>query len=140
MNDQQQTKFEGWAVVELFGHNRAIGFVTTEYFGPAALFRIDTPALPEREFVLTRPCYTSDGDGSREWTNAGAKVRRGAVPGSSQLIGPSSIYRITPCTEETARAAIEELIERPLILLEPPPKTQPLQVAWPASASGEEDD
>jgi hypothetical protein len=30
---EQQATFEGWAVVELFGHSREIGYVKTEYFG-----------------------------------------------------------------------------------------------------------
>lgn len=29
---EEQSKFNGWAVVEIMGHNREIGFVTTEYF------------------------------------------------------------------------------------------------------------
>ena len=41
-----QSRFEGWAIVEMFGHQREAGFVTTESFGPACLFRVDTPALP----------------------------------------------------------------------------------------------
>ena len=28
-------QFEGWAIVELFGHQREIGYVTTRYFGTA---------------------------------------------------------------------------------------------------------
>ncbi|GEM_PF-2856323 len=49
--------FEGWAVVEMFGHAKEIGFVTTEAYGSAVLFRVDTPELPEREFILESPEY-----------------------------------------------------------------------------------
>ena len=115
--EPQTNSFEGWAVVELFGHAKAIGFVTTQTFGQAVLFRVDTPELPEREFVLDRPAYTdANGEGSR-WTPAGSKVRRRAVPAATRLVGPGAIYSIVPCDEATAREAIEKLIERPLILL-----------------------
>lgn len=53
--EEQQAKFEGWAVVEIMGHQKEIGYVTTQYFGPAGLFRVDRPELPEREFELRRP-------------------------------------------------------------------------------------
>jgi|SRR5208282_3701887 len=134
--EPKQSAFEGWAIVEIFGHQKAIGFVTTEAYGSACLFRVDTPELPEREYALTRPAYTAtvDDPTSRQWTSAGAKVKRLASGASSQLLGPGSIYRLIPCTEAVAREAIEELIPRPLILLEPAPKTAPLQVTWPNDA------
>lgn len=111
--DQQQAKFEGWAVVEMMGHQREIGFVTTEYFGGAALFRVDSPEIPEREFELKRPEYIG-----YKVIPAGSKVKRPAIPAKSRLVAPGALYALTPCTEETALKAIEELKERPLILLE----------------------
>jgi hypothetical protein len=117
--------FESWAVVELFGHAKEVGFVTTEYFGTAGLFRIDVPELPEREFVLQRPEYTTDEGGrDQRWTPVGAKVRRPATPARSRLVGPGAIYSITPCTEATARIALEDLIRRMPILLEMPKDRQ----------------
>lgn len=114
-----QSNFEGWAVVEMFGHQREVGYVTTQTFGVASLFRIDTPELPEREYELPRPEYVHL-DGNMRMAPKGAKVRREASPARSKLVGPGAIYAITPCTEETARKAIEELIHRPLILLSLP--------------------
>lgn len=119
-----QTKFEGWAVVELMGHQKEIGFVTTEYFGQACLFRVDTPELPEREFVLTRPTSTTGG-----WSPAGSKVKRECMSAKTRLLAPGSLYAVNPCTEEAARTALEHLVERPLILIEAP--------ARPAIAAGE---
>lgn len=138
MAEPKQAAFEGWAIVEIFGHQKAVGFVTTEAYGSACLFRVDTPELPQREYTLPRPGYTSslDDPGTREWTAAGAKVKRLASVASSQLLGPGSIYRLIPCTELVAREAIEELIPRPLILLAPAPKPQPIAVTWPANANG----
>lgn len=110
-----QAKFEGWAIVEMMGHQKEIGYVTTEYYGQAALFRVDTPELPEREFVLTRPTSTSEG-----WSPAGSKVKREAMPAKSRLVSPGSLYAVNPCTEEAARTALEHLVARPLILIEAP--------------------
>ncbi len=121
MSDEQ-AKFEGWAIVEMMGHQREIGFVTTQAFGQAVMFRIDTPELPEREFTLTVPEYTKDADGGSAWTQAGAKVKRAASPARTRLVSPGSLYAINPCTEEAARTALERTVDRPLILIEAPMK------------------
>jgi len=113
--ESTQAKFEGWAVVEMMGHQEEIGFVTTETYGQAVLFRIDTPELPEREFVLASPEYVQG-----RWTPAGAKVKRPASQAKSRLVSPGSLYAINPCTEEAARTAIEQHASRPLILIEVP--------------------
>lgn len=118
--EAKQSAFEGWAVVELMGHQREIGFVTTEAYGQAVMFRIDTPELPERDFVLTRPEYAKSSDGEDEWCPAGSKVKRPAIPPRSRLVAPGSLYAINPCTEEAARTAIEQMVHRSLILVEAP--------------------
>ena len=115
METAVQANFEGWAIVELMGRQTEIGFVTTQAFGQAVMFRIDTPDLPEREFVLTTPDYVCDA-----WTPAGATVKRAASPARSRLVSPGSLYAINPCTEEAARAAIERMTHRPLILISKP--------------------
>ena len=130
MSEQQQANFEGWAVVEMMGHQREIGFVTTQAFGQAVMFRVDTPDLPEREFTLTAPEWV---DGA--WTQAGAVVKRVATPARSRLISPGSLYAINPCTEEAARTAIEKTQQRPLMLISAAPKT-----ALPAPEPEDPDD
>ena len=110
----QTNRFEGWAVVEMFGHAKEVGFVTTETYGTAVLFRVDTPSLPEREFTLESPGYVN----GATWTPAGSKVKRPASPAKTRLIGPGAIYSMVPCTEETAIKAIESFSRRPLILLD----------------------
>lgn len=112
MAEAKQSAFEGWAVVELMGHQREIGFVTTEAYGQAVMFRVDTPELAEREFDLTQPEYVD-----HEWRDVGTKVKRPAVPARSRLVAPGSLYAINPCTEEAARSAIESTSLRPLILV-----------------------
>jgi hypothetical protein len=119
-NEQSQTAvYEGWAIVEMMGHRREIGYVTTEHFGSASLFRVDSPEFEEREFELVRPQYVEG-----RFAPAGSKVKRQAIPAKSCLVGPGSVYALNPCTEETARKAIERSIDRPLILLSIPDRPQ----------------
>ena len=111
--EQPNNKFEGWAVVELFGHSREAGFVTTEYFGSGALFRVEVPALPEREIVLTRPQWI---DG--QLAGVGSKISRGAVEGRTRFIGPSAVYALNPCSKDAAFTAIETMVSREVKLIE----------------------
>lgn len=48
----ENATFEGFAILELNGHNKEIGFVTTCNFGGPSLFRVDQPELPAREYEL----------------------------------------------------------------------------------------
>jgi hypothetical protein len=113
--------FEGWAVVELFGHGKAIGFVTTEYFGNACLFRCDTPERATREYVLDKPTYGLSPDCmSEKFLPIGTKVKRQAMPAHSRLIGPASIFALNPVSEEVAMKTLERDSPRPLICLEMP--------------------
>lgn len=109
----KQASFEGWAIVEMMGHRREVGFVATQAFGQAVLFRVDIPELLERDYVLERPQYV---DG--QYCATGTKVRRQASPARSCLVAPSSLYAINPCSEAAAMKAIETSIARPLIVLE----------------------
>jgi hypothetical protein len=115
----KQSSFEGWAVVEMMGHRKEVGFVTTQAFGQAVLFRVDVPELPEREFVLESPEYAENGEG-RRGCPAGTKVKRSASLPRSCLVAPASLYAINPCSEEAAMRVIERSIVRPLIILELP--------------------
>ncbi len=113
--------FEGYAVIELFGHGKAIGFVTTEYFGTACFFRCDTPEREEREFMLTKASYGRNPETMTEkFLPVGTKVKRPATPASSRLLGPGSIFAINPCSEQLAKAQLEIDEPRPLICLEIP--------------------
>lgn len=120
MNELPQAQFNGWARVEVMGHQTHIGYVKTEAYGQAMMFRIDTPELPEREYILREPAYVDTPDG-RSWMNEGAKVKRPATPGCSVLVGVGSIYQIIPCTEAAALKAIEANVRSELKLIELPP-------------------
>jgi hypothetical protein len=81
--NQTVTKFEEWAVVEIMGHKRFAGFVTEQAVGGTSFVRIDVPAIELK---------TGD-----------------ALPPFTKLFGAASIYCISPCTEETARAFAESI-------------------------------
>jgi hypothetical protein len=127
MELEKQNEFNGWAKVEINGHNTHIGMVTTQVFGTAVLFRIDQPEIPADE----RP---SDRDGYLNGRSIpkGTIIKRGAIAAASVLVGAGSIYRITPCTEAAALKAIEQSVCRPLIPVGLPD--------LPALAEPEEDD
>lgn len=113
MTEQQQARFEGWAIVDVMGHQRYVGYVTTEAYGAAVLFRIDVPALEARERTTVRPEYDSSG----RYLPAGSVISEGAVEGYTKLVGSGSIYTMTPCTKDAALVAVEKMQARPLLLV-----------------------
>ena len=100
------------ARVEVMGHQSHVGFVETQAFGGAVLFRIDRPEIPESEETLTQTEWAGD-----VRAGAGSIVKRAAIPAATVLVGAGSIYRIIPCTEEAALAAIRQSESRPLFLV-----------------------
>lgn len=119
MSTEQQANgngnFEGWAILEIFGHQRYAGYVTTQAFGTASMFRLDVPALQARERTTKRPGYV---DGT--YAPAGSLVKEGPVQGYTKLFGVAAIYAMTPCTKEAALKAIEEIQPRPLMEVQVP--------------------
>lgn len=92
-------KFEQWCVVEIMGHKRFAGFVTEQAIGGASFVRIDVPEI-------TLP------NGKK-------------LPAFTKLFGASSIYCLSPCTEETARAFAETMRSEGFSLYEAPRLTGP---------------
>ncbi len=125
---EDQARYEGWAILEIFGHQRFAGFVKTEYYGTACMFRLDVPPLEERTRVTKRA-----GTVGGQWVQAGATVQEGAVQGYSKLFGVGAIYAMTPCTQEAALAAVEEIQPRPLMLVSLPPEKALESAALPVS-------
>lgn len=128
--EEKQAQFNGWARIEVMGHQTHIGFVRTEAYGAAVLFRIDTPGLPEREYVLDEPAYV---DG--RWISAGATVKRMERQGCSVMVGAGSIYRIIPCDEAAALKAIDSTSRPELKLI-----SLPEGMALPAPMDDSRDD
>jgi hypothetical protein len=42
---ESQTDIEGWAILDLFGHNKIAGYVTTAIVGTSGMLRVDVPAV-----------------------------------------------------------------------------------------------
>ena len=97
--ETQTARFEGWAIVEIMGHRRVAGFVTTEAFGSVVMFRVTAPEIPETEETLDRDQYF---DG--HMLGKGSRIATGR-PRISTLIGSGSVYQMTECTERAALAA-----------------------------------
>lgn len=87
-------KFEQWCVVEIMGHKKFAGFVTEQSLGGSSFVRIDVP-----EITLA--------NGTQ-------------LPAFTKLFGAGSIYCLSPCTEETAKAFAAQLRSEAFALYEAP--------------------
>jgi hypothetical protein len=76
-DEKENEPLKSWALVELFGHQRIVGYLTEQSFGTGVLFRVDVPDL----------------------TKGGEVVRAGFT----RYFGLSSIYSITPIDEQAVR-------------------------------------
>jgi len=74
---------KSWALVELFGHQRIVGYLSQQTFGTGVLFRVDVPDL------------LKDGKAVRE--------------GFTRYFGLSSIYSITPVSESVVRELLPSI-------------------------------
>lgn len=93
MTDQPQN-FEAWALVEIFGHSQIAGKVTNQTVGSCSFVRVDVAEVDGRNGVK--------------------------IPAFTQLLGEKSIFRMTLCTEETARKAAAAWRAAPFIAFEAP--------------------
>lgn len=123
MADEQE-KFEGWALIELYGHAREAGYVSTAYFGPAAMFRVEVPEIPARQETLSRPQWLEG-----KLCPAGTVVEAEAIPGRTRFLGPGSIYSMNPASEEAVRAAIASMVQRDVKVISISDGAQPQLVA-----------
>lgn len=76
-------ELKSWALVELFGHQRIVGFLSQQSFGTGVLFRVDVPDL----------------------TSSGKVIR----DGFTRYFGLSAIYSITPISEEMVRKLLPSI-------------------------------
>jgi len=77
------TELKSWALVELFGHQRIVGYLSQQSFGTGVLFRVDVPDL----------------------TSSGKVIREGFT----RYFGLSAIYSITPVSEEIVRKLLPSI-------------------------------
>ena len=100
------TALDTWAVVEMLGFKKLAGHISEHVMGSVVFIRLDVPETRLNEDTV-----------AQEYT---------------KYIGPGSIYCITPCSEEIARLAAQQLAAY----------NPPIPVALPArlSASVVEED
>lgn len=109
-------KFESWAVVELFGHQRIAGLVTEATIGGCSFVRVDVPEQPEIP--------------ASQWNSA-----RPALPAYTRYFGQGAIYALNPCSEEGARYTASEIRARPPIAYLPPTMEQQKKLSPPAEGA-----
>ena len=109
--DQEQAQGlpEMWAVVGLFGHQKAAGKVTTQNLGAACLIRIDTPAYKKR----IAQWVSVEGGFARKRT-----IVEVEVSAHSRFIGVFAIYDLNPCSEAVVMALLQSS------QIDPPPIDQ----------------
>jgi len=81
--EPESQELKSWALVELFGHQRIVGYLSQQTFGTGVLFRVDVPDL------------LKDGKKTRD--------------GFTRYFGLSAIYSITPIDEATVRALLPSI-------------------------------
>jgi hypothetical protein len=102
-NDQAQSLPEMWAIVELFGHQKVAGKLSTLNLGAACLIRV---TIPE---VTRKAVRWSEIDGG-----ATRIVEDVISPEHDRLFGVGAIYSINPCTEKTVRAVLKTMQTAPI--------------------------
>lgn len=85
-------RFDSWAILELFGHQRIAGRVTEQTIGGCHFLRVDVPALPHA-------AHAGEGDGVAAFT---------------KFFTQGAIYALTPTDKATAIRAAEHLVAQPI--------------------------
>lgn len=102
--------YEGWTILELFGHRRLAGWVTEAEIGGGKFIRIDVPGpTPE-------------------------------APVATQFYGPAAIYCMTPTTEAMARAVAKSCQPTPVQRWEIPERPALAAPVGPHVRPGADDD
>lgn len=90
--ENQNTNFETWAIIEVFGHEKYAGFVKDITIGSTTMLQVQVPETgKEREYPL---------------------------PGFQKIFNPSSIFSLTPVSEEYAREMANNLRKSPVDVYE----------------------
>lgn len=109
--EPQSRSYAGWAIVDVLGHQRFVGYVTTEYFGTTAFFRVLTPERAQRDRVVEQ----SEWPGGWGTIHNGSTVTESSEPSSERFIGAGSIYQLTPASKTRVMALLDEIDPRTVI-------------------------
>ena len=88
-------QFESWGILEIMGHSRFAGFISSQAIGGVNMVRIDVPEIPGDRFADPRPAFT-------------------------KFFTQAAIFSLTPTTEESARTAARSFRSRPMDIFELP--------------------
>jgi len=92
----EPAKYESWGILEIMGHSRFAGKLSSEVIGGVNFVRVDVPDLPD------------DGYGG------------GELPAFTKYFTQAAIFSMTPTTEEVARSAAQQFRSRPATVYSPP--------------------
>lgn len=104
---EQQAKFEEWAIVELFGHQRVAGLVSETQIGGQSFVRVDVPECPAIPAVPGRDWDHPEGYQQSQQEHP-------ALPGWTKLYGGGAIYAISFVDEDAARAVAHNIRVKPV--------------------------
>lgn len=91
MEDQNtNSNFKSWAIVEVFGHEKYAGYVENLQIGGTSMLRIEVPETGG-EYPL---------------------------PGFTKIFNPSSVFSITPVSEDYAKEMANRLKKHPITAYE----------------------
>lgn len=126
--DKENLNLDCWAIVELFGHQKIGGHVTTQLFGVAVMLRVDVP-----EFETSQKRYGYD---ERDPDSGRAGIEEVIKsPAYTRYFGAGAIYAINPSTEEFVRKMLHTMSSPPDICLDIQRKALPapdeFKVEWP---------
>jgi hypothetical protein len=107
-----------WAILEIFGHTKHAGKLSSVTVAGAGFVRIEIPALPAKTRVLERAEYVRDPATARSiMATPGATLGLSDEPASEKVYNPTAIFSIAPVSEATARAVAEQLAGRDWFLI-----------------------
>ncbi|WP_207000657.1 hypothetical protein [Trinickia mobilis] len=97
-------KFEQWAIVELFGHQRIAGRISEQTIGGCAFVRVDVPALPADDTYIATQAFT-------KLYGNGAIYAMSFVDEAAALMAARQL-RLQPISAFELRRALENLPAR----------------------------
>lgn len=80
---EEHSELKSWALVELFGHQKIVGYLSEQKFGNGVMFRVDVPDLLKDAKVVRK--------------------------GFTRYFGLSAIYSVTPIDEEMVRRLLPSI-------------------------------
>lgn len=120
----EQKAYEGWAIVELMGHVRLAGRVSPAPMFGTELLRIDIPngctgwTASWCPIHGTCKCPLEDRGASNYVPTPECPLHRDDSPHgeafTTQFASGTSLYRLTPCSEEVAAAVARESVVIPV--------------------------